>query len=70
MNDELALSTTVADLLNSTPKASRFFLDQKTACVGCLLAKFCTLQDVLKTYRLDDESFRRELANLTVQILT
>lgn len=70
MNDELALSTTVADLLKSTPKISRFFFDQKTACVGCLLAKFCTLQDMLDAYRLDEKTFREQLAKFIVPIQT
>lgn len=69
MNDELALSTTsVADFLKATPKAARFFLGQKTACVGCLLAKFCTLQDVVKTYQLEERTFREELAKIIVPI--
>ena len=65
MKDELALSTTtVADLMTSTPKAIRFFLDQKTACGGCPLARFCTLQDVVHTYQLNEQAFRQELARI------
>ena len=70
MNAELALhETTVAVFLEQTPKAVRFFINQRTACVGCHLAKFCTLKDVVTSYRLDEETFIREIAKLTVHTL-
>jgi hypothetical protein len=66
MNSDLALSEIrVADLLQSSPKAVRFFIEQKTACATCLLAKFCTLQDVVRTYQLDEGRFRKELVRYT-----
>lgn len=68
MNDMLAISETkVADLLRSNPQAVKFFIHQQTACVGCYLAKFCTLADVINTYQLNKQSFLEELAKIIVQ---
>jgi hypothetical protein len=68
MNNLLAISeTSAADLLAATPKAVRFFIDQKTACALCSLARFCTLQDVITTYGLDEDIFLKELAKLDVR---
>ena len=65
MND--VFETSVEDFLKSTPKAVRFFLDWHTACVTCGLARFCTLEDVVKTYQLDEKKFLEEANKLLVQ---
>ncbi|OGO75636.1 MAG: hypothetical protein A3K45_07790 [Chloroflexi bacterium RIFOXYC12_FULL_59_14] len=68
MNDDLAINeTTVADLLKKAPEAVRFFINQQTACVGCYLAKFCTLKDVVNAYQLEEKTFLQELAKFTVK---
>jgi len=63
MNEDLTLSEiTAADLLKKFPQqATRFFINQKTSCVGCFMAGFCTLKDVVETYELDKDSFFAEL---------
>jgi len=62
MNENLTPSeTTVADLLKKLPQAARFFITQKTSCVGCFMAGFCTLKDVIETYELDESKFLAEL---------
>ena len=67
-NNVLAIAEiTVADLLKSNPAAVSFFIHQQTACVGCYLAKFCTLEDVINTYQLSQQSFLEELAKIIVQ---
>jgi succinylglutamate desuccinylase len=68
MSDVIEISeTSVEDLLKSTPKAARFFLDRHTACVGCGFARFCTLKDVIDTYRLDEKSFIEDLSKIVIQ---
>ena len=68
MNDDLAINeTTVADLLKKAPEAVRIFINQQTACVGCYLAKFCTLKDVVNAYQLEEKTFLQELAKFTVK---
>ena len=68
MNDDPAASeTTVARLLDSCTGAVRIFMDFHTDCVGCNLARFCTVEDVIRLYELDGAAFVKELAGLTVQ---
>ena len=68
MNKILAISeNSVADLLAATPKAARFFIDHGTACAICVLARFCTLKDVVVTYDLDEAAFMKDLAKLDIQ---
>lgn len=62
MDEDLTPSeTSVAELLKEFPQAARFFINQKTACVGCYMASFCTLKDVIETYELDKDNFFAEL---------
>lgn len=51
----------VIDSLKHGEAVSKVFIRSKTACVGCLLARFCTLSDVARTYELELEPFLREL---------
>ncbi len=68
INNVLATpDTKVADLLKSNPAAVSFFIRQQTACVGCYLSKFCTLEDVVNTYHLNKQSFFEELAKVIIQ---
>ena len=46
--------------------AVSFFIHNQTACAGCYLAKFCTLEDVINTYKLNRQSFLAELAKIMV----
>jgi hypothetical protein len=68
MSDVFEISEiSVESVLKSTPKATRFFLDWHTACVGCGFARFCTLKDVVNTYQLDEKLFLEELAKIDIQ---
>lgn len=68
MNDKSALSeTSVAEFLKATPKAVGLFTDFHTACVGCYLARFCKLKDVVTTYELDEKVFFEEVTKINVQ---
>ncbi len=46
------LHQSVDELLNTWPETASVFLGLKTTCVGCYLARFCTLADVAATYDL------------------
>jgi hypothetical protein len=68
MDDKLKLlETSVEELLKSTPNATRFFLNWHTACIGCSFARFCTLNEVITTYQLDETKFLEEVLKLTAQ---
>lgn len=56
------LNMSVADVLKSTPATAKFFISQRTDCVGCRLARFCTMEDVIKTYEFDEEKYLQELS--------
>jgi hypothetical protein len=67
MNDVFEISeTSVESVLQSTPKAVRFFLDWHTGCAGCGFARFCTLKDVIGIYQIDRERFLEELSKIAV----
>jgi hypothetical protein len=52
MDVSICVKRTVAEVLESYPQASAAFLALKTNCAGCHLARFCTLEDVARTYEL------------------
>jgi hybrid cluster-associated redox disulfide protein len=52
---------TVEEALQKGQQTPRVFIEHKTACVGCYLMHFCTLEDVAKTYGLPLEDFLDEL---------
>ena len=52
---------TVAQALQSSQDIPSVFIARKTACVGCYLASFCTLDDVAKTYHIPLDEFLGEL---------
>lgn len=52
---------TVLDLIRLHPRAINFFMERGTLCVGCYLAGFCSLEDVIDTYRFDRSLFYKEL---------
>jgi hypothetical protein len=57
---------TVAATLEKNARVFKVFMQNKTKCIGCYLARFCTLQDVAATYNLELESFMAQLQQ-TVQ---
>jgi len=62
MNTEtLQAQFTVEDILKKWPQAYAVFNSRNTACVGCMLQRFCTLQDVAETYNIS-------LPNLVVDL--
>jgi len=52
---------TVKEVLAAQPEAIRVFFQNRTACVGCYFDRFCTVEDVARTYGLHLESFLGEL---------
>ncbi len=57
---------TVAQALDAAPATSTVFMDHRTACVGCYLARFCTLREVAKTYGLSPGAFLGELQQVAL----
>lgn len=68
MNEHLELlDMSVEDILKSTPSTIKFFISQHADCIGCRMAHFCSLRDVIKTYELDEKKFLKELSKYNVQ---
>ena len=57
----ITLNLIVADLLNSWPATVPVFLEHRLGCVGCAMAPFDTLADVVEVYQLQPEVFLAEL---------
>lgn len=43
---------TVEKVLADFPQTAGAFMALRTSCVGCHLARFCTLEDVAREYKL------------------
>jgi len=62
MNDWLITpNSSAAQALGFGTHVAKVFIRNKTACVGCSLARFCTLADVAKTYELSSHDFMNEI---------
>lgn len=55
------MESNVAAILKAAPQTGAVFNRQKTACVGCSFARFCTLTDVIAAYQLDETAFLSEM---------
>jgi hypothetical protein len=51
----------VPDALQVSASMPRLFGGRRTACVGCPVARFCTLRDVARIYEFSLEPFLAEL---------
>jgi hybrid cluster-associated redox disulfide protein len=58
---QLEASLTVEELLACWPQTIPVFIRHRMACVGCAMAPFETLAEVAAIYKLDLDSFLREL---------
>ncbi|MFZ5819951.1 MAG: DUF1858 domain-containing protein [Chloroflexota bacterium] len=61
MDATLDSSWTVEQVMKAHPKTVSVFLALKTDCVGCLLGKFCRLEDVAAVYGMPLEALRTKL---------
>ncbi len=53
----------VADVLQRWPQTIPVFLHLRTGCVGCAMASFETLEDVVRNYGLSADEFLAQLDN-------
>jgi hybrid cluster-associated redox disulfide protein len=58
---QLTADLTVAEVIDRWPETIPVFFRYRMACVGCLMAPFETLADVVVVYGLDLECFMNEL---------
>lgn len=51
----------VAELLSDWPAVIPLFLERRMSCVGCTMARFESLTDIARIYRLDLPQFLAEI---------
>ena len=62
MDTQLLLAQlTVEDILKKWPLTYSVFRNRNTDCVGCLLQRFCSLQDVAETYEVELRDLTKDL---------
>jgi hypothetical protein len=49
------IQLTVEEILKKWPKTYVVFRNRNTDCIGCLLQKFCSVQDVADTYEVSPQ---------------
>lgn len=54
-------ATTVEEVFQNVPQAGLIFTEYHTDCVGCRLARFCTLAEVANVYEINLLSFLDDL---------
>ena len=55
------LQMTVEDVLKKWPQTFSVFRTRNTDCIGCLLQRFCSIQDVADTYELSAQDLVGDL---------
>ena len=59
--EDRLLSLTIAEIMDRWPQCVPVFLAHKLDCVGCPMAPFETLAEIIEIYQLPQKAFLREL---------
>ena len=65
---EMISSMLVADVLERWPATAEVFITHATACVGCVLAPFCTVWDAAANYHQPPEQLAAELLQVIAAV--
>ncbi len=65
-SQQFSPDTSVAEALSKSSRSAEVFTGRRTACVGCYLARFCTLRDVAAAYNLSLDTLLEELNQAAV----
>lgn len=66
----IRLDQTVQEVLSEWPETQRAFRALKTSCIGCWLARFCSMQDVAEAYRIPAEVLLGEMDETILEFQT
>lgn len=61
------IQQTVQEVLSRHPSTRKAFQALRTQCVGCTLARFCTLKDVAEAYKIPPQLLLDELSSAAVE---
>jgi hybrid cluster-associated redox disulfide protein len=67
MSEPITPDQIVSEVLATWPKIVPLFIERRLYCVGCSMARFETLADVSKIYRLNLNRFLDDLNRLADQ---
>ena len=67
---DIRLDQTVQEVLRAWPETQQAFRALKTSCIGCYLARLCTLQDVAGAYRIPLEVLLNEMDRAVLESQT
>ncbi len=62
MTEDQLLALTVAEIMDRWPQSVPVFLSRRLDCVGCPMAPFETLAEVIEIYQLPQDDFLSELS--------
>ena len=60
---------TVEDVLRKWPRTYTVFRNRNTDCIGCLLQRFCSIQEVAETYELSAQDLVGDLEGCVRQTI-
>jgi len=63
---QISQSWTVSEILQEYPGTSRVFIEKKTFCLGCYMARFCNLKDVAQVYNLETVALVCEMQQVAI----
>ena len=52
-HSKISPATTIAEILALSPEMASLFIYWRTDCLGCSMARFCTLQEMCMYYGLE-----------------
>ena len=65
-SQQISQSWTVSDVVQKCPGTSRVFIEKKMLCLGCCMARFCTISEVARVYRIDTETLVHEIQQVAI----
>lgn len=63
---QISQGWTVSEILKKYPETRQVFIERKTLCLGCYMARFCNLKDVAQAYSLETEILVHEMQKVTI----
>ena len=58
---EITSQTLVQEVLDNWSYLAQFFIQKRLDCVGCIMTRFCTLEEVSRQYEIGCEDFIAEM---------
>jgi hybrid cluster-associated redox disulfide protein len=58
---QLSAESTIAEALEGSPAITSVLIARRTACIGCYMARFCTLHTAAAVYGIPWDAFLSDL---------